>query len=470
MFQEELQDILGEIGGFEAVTVASNTQEALAALRTEPAPSLVLLDIYLPAAPSARTPTVQGPRIAKEVRKLLPEVRLVIISSLDRDKASALIRGEIADDFVTKESTAQEIEARIAHQARAARRLAADLSRSGVHAGGGIQELVGNSAIMNQVRDWICRASLSHAPVLITGESGCGKELAAWTLHRRSPWARGPFLPFNAAAVGEGLLEAELFGHQKGAFTGASESRAGVVEAATGGTLFLDEIGELPLNFQVKLLRFLDTGTYHRLGEDRPRQARVRLVFATNRDLPQEVLAGTFRKDLLYRLDVLHLRLPPLRTRREDLPELARFLIHLLASSQGVPPPKLGPEVIELLKGHAWPGNVRELRNVLERAMILSPGGQLNPEAIARSLSPSLPPYSQETTTPSSIVPSTTKSPPSLFVPGRSLKETMEGQEKAFLQEALEFHQGNVTATAKAVGIARRTLQEKMVRHQLRGQ
>lgn len=219
--------------------------------------------------------------------------------------------------------------------------------------------------------------------VLVTGESGTGKELIARRLHARSPREKGPFVAVNAAALPETLAESELFGAEKGAFTGAEQSRAGRFEEASGGTLFLDEVGELPSSLQVKLLRVLEERVVRRLGGSRDLPVDVRLVAATNRDLTRESEAGMFRQDLFFRLAVVVVNIPPLRERPGDLPLLARHFAARLAARHGVPAPRLTAEALEVLAGHPWPGNVRELRNVLERAVVVRGGEPIRVEDLA---------------------------------------------------------------------------------------
>ena len=233
-------------------------------------------------------------------------------------------------------------------------------------------EMVGESAAMAHVRGEIQAVAPTHANVLILGESGTGKELVARAVHRASRRAAGPLIEVNCASVVRELAESEFFGHTKGAFSGAIRDRAGWFEAAEGGTLFLDEIAELPLELQGKLLRVLQEGRYARVGETRTRDADVRIVAATNRDLKEEVAAGRFREDLFYRLNVFPIRVPPLRDRAGDMPALAGHLLAQICRAMKVPPVTLDNEQLGRLQAHTWPGNVRELRNVLERAVIVA--------------------------------------------------------------------------------------------------
>ncbi|TVR45385.1 MAG: FHA domain-containing protein [Planctomycetota bacterium] len=235
-----------------------------------------------------------------------------------------------------------------------------------------LSELVGTSACMQRLRERILRISQADSTVLISGESGSGKELIARCLHRASGRCDGPLVTVNCAAVAPSLFEAELFGHEKGAFSGADQARPGRIRAAHGGTLFLDEIGELPLELQAKLLRVLQEGQVEPVGAHQPISVDVRIMSATNRDLASEVAAGRFREDLFYRLDVLRIVSPALRERREDIPILAAALLERLSKQHQRPPPALSPEALRILCQESWPGNIRQLANTLERALVLS--------------------------------------------------------------------------------------------------
>ena len=238
-------------------------------------------------------------------------------------------------------------------------------------------ELVGNSPTMREIYSLVEQVAPSSASVLITGESGTGKELIARTLHRLSPRRDKPFIGINCSAVPESLMESELFGHEKGAFTGAASRRAGCFELAEGGTLLLDEIAEMPSFLQAKLLRVIEERSVRRLGSRKEIEIDVRLLAATNKDPEMAVAKGTLREDLLYRLNVFRLELPSLKQRKEDLPLLAQYLVTKLAEKHGRPARFVSPAALEVLQFHAWPGNVRELRNVIERAVIICSGEQI---------------------------------------------------------------------------------------------
>jgi DNA-binding NtrC family response regulator len=282
---------------------------------------------------------------------------------------------------------------------------------------------------------------------LFLGESGSGKDWLARYLHEHSPRASGPFFCINCAALAPELAESELFGHERGAFTGAASRKRGLLELAEGGTLLLNEIGELSPKLQSKLLTFLDTKSFTRVGAERNIFVNARLVAATNRNIEREVEAGTFRRDLFYRISVLTIRVPPLRERREDVPLLVRNLIESLAKLMGLKVlPVIDPEVMALLAGYDWPGNVRELRNVLERAIIHSNGQRITPEQI---------------TLDSKLGTAASDSNISLSVNlawGSSLNEALNEAKRSLVMEGLRRCGGSVTETARALGVSRDAL------------
>jgi transcriptional regulator with GAF, ATPase, and Fis domain len=243
-------------------------------------------------------------------------------------------------------------------------------------------EIIGQSPKLRRLLEQANLVAATDATVLILGESGSGKEGVARRVHDRSRRRERPFIKVNCASIPRELFESEFFGHAKGAFTGALQERAGRFLAADGGTLFLDEVGEIPFDLQGKLLRVLQEGQFERVGEERTRTVDVRVVAATNRDLPSEVTEGRFRQDLYYRLSVFPLEVPPLREHCEDIPLLAAHFVAVAARRVGVSPPPLDPDEVQLLRHYAWPGNVRELQNVIERAVILARGGPIRVEAL----------------------------------------------------------------------------------------
>ncbi len=310
--------------------------------------------------------------------------------------------------------------------------LKSDLSRTYPVAG-----MVGECAAMREICAHIHKVAPTDASVLILGESGTGKELVARAVHEQSPRRDAPLVAVNCAAIPEGLLESELFGHEKGAFTGASGTRHGLVEAADGGTLFLDEIGELPLAAQARLLRVLQEGEIRRVGSTRVRKVNIRLIAATHRDLQQRVADGAFRGDLYFRLRVVEITLPPLRERGDDIDRLATFLLDKACLRLNRPPLHLSPEALDAIRHYAWPGNVRELENVIERAVILTEGTRI--EAHQLSLQPS--------------------AAPAADAPGGL---SLDDYTRRFIRD----HEGELTETdlARRLGISRKTLWEKRQR------
>jgi DNA-binding NtrC family response regulator len=324
----------------------------------------------------------------------------------------------------------------------------ADLSRTGVPPG-----FVGQSPSIQEVFRIVGKAAPTNATILILGESGTGKELVAEAVHRASPRARGPFVKVNCAALPEGLLESELFGHVKGAFTGASADRPGRFEAATHGTIFLDEVGEVPPHTQVKLLRVLQTREIERVGDNRPRPVDVRLVTATNADLEERVRKGTFREDFYFRLKVVTIRMPPLRERRGDIPLLAEHFRELYSRRHRRSVERFAPEALDVLRSHDWPGNVRELENVVEAAVVLTEGSTITSEALPEEVGG----RQRVQDLPEGEV---------IRIPaGTSLPEV----ERTIILETLRRTGGNKTSAARILGIGLRTLYRKLDQYAAEG-
>jgi len=305
----------------------------------------------------------------------------------------------------------------------------------------GFEKIVGQSKVMVEVFENARRAAMVDSTVLITGESGTGKELIAEAIHHHSPRKAQPFVTVNMAAVPEHLVESELFGHVKGAFTGATDSRVGRFEAANDGTLFIDEIGDFKLASQAKLLRVLENHTVTPIGSNDDRQVNVRVVAATSRDLKRLVRAEEFREDLFYRLNVVNVRLPPLRERREDIPLLVAHFLEQICQKTNRQAIALSAELKEYLETHDWPGNVRQLRNCLESMIVLARGGTLTMDDLPSMVENGLPPTD------------------SLAIPAGTRLEQLE---REAVEQALQRHDGNRTHAAKSLGISVRTLQRKL--------
>lgn len=308
------------------------------------------------------------------------------------------------------------------------------------------RELVGESPAMKELRSQVARVGDSDVAVLVTGETGTGKELVARAIHQVSSRSGGPMVAVNCAAIPQELFEAQFFGHEAGAFSGAESERMGFLELADGGTLFLDEVGEMPQGVQAKLLRVLEERAVRRVGAEETRPVDFRLVSATHQDLEEEVAAGRFREDLYYRLRVYPLEIPPLRDRAGDLLPLARALLASLGEQYHIPVEDLEPEAAAVLAGHGWPGNVRELRNVLEFALVREPGTVLRARAVARALGTPAPAGGGGR---------------AIAEYPRRIEDARRDFERAFLRHHLAELQGNVKATSEAIGLARRNLYVK---------
>ncbi len=317
---------------------------------------------------------------------------------------------------------------------------------------GAFGELVGNSAPMREIYALVEQVASSTASVLITGESGTGKELVARTIHQLSPRREKPFIGINCSAIPDTLMEAELFGHEKGAFTGAASRRAGCFELADGGTLLLDEIAEMPLLLQSKLLRVIEERTVRRLGSRKEIEVDVRLLAATNQEPDTLVSKGSLREDLLYRLNVFHIHLPALKERKEDLPLLAQYLVTKLADKHARPARFLSSAAIDALQFHAWPGNVRELRNVIERAVVICSGEQIERHHFA--------PYPIDQRERSRNEDTIT------FPVGTPIEEV----ERQMILRTIQKTKNNKTRAAELLGISLKTLHNKLNLYRERGQ
>jgi two-component system NtrC family response regulator len=397
-------------------------------------PPVVLLDLGLP--PHAGDPD-EGLAALSELLAIERLAKVVIISGQGEKENVLRAIGAGAYDFLTKPADVWELKLlvkRCFHVAQLEKEY--HQMQSLLH-GQGFEGMLGTSPQIQKVFDTIRKVATTDAPVLILGESGTGKELAAQAIHRRGARKDGPFVAINCSAIPETLLESELFGHEKGAFTGALSQVRGRIESAAGGTLFLDEIGEIPLPIQVKLLRFLQEKTIQRVGGRQEMQIDARVIAATNSDLKKGMAGGTFREDLFYRLAVVQIVLPPVRDRETDIALLAQSFLQRFAALNHRSGLSFGQEALRAINHYKWPGNVRELENRVRRAVIMAEGKRINVQDLELGDVLAAPQSS-------------------------SLKEAREALERDLIQRALRKHSGKITAVALELGVSRPTLYELM--------
>jgi DNA-binding NtrC family response regulator len=406
---------------------------------------VALLDVKMPG--------LTGIEVLAKVRQASPDTQVIIMTGhATVDTAVQALRLG-AFDYLTKPCKWAELEvllARVAERRDLTNKAAAFETR--LKAVEGTPLLVGDTPVMQAIRRQIDMVAPTDAGVLILGETGTGKELIARNLHDKSRRSGHAFIPVNCGALPENLVESELFGHRKGAFTGADNNRKGLFEVANGGTLFLDEVGELDKSVQVKLLRFLESGEIRRVGENDPFRVDVRVLCATHRDLREMIETDAFREDLFFRINTFEITLPALRDRKADIPALARHMLKRYNARRGGVEPTLTPEAIEGLTAHDWPGNIRELANAIERASILSGGGPILPEHLPTQN------YSRRSMVPSTSTPAVTG--PHFTVPEGN--PTLRDVEMKYIQVVLEKYNGNKPAAAKELGIALKTLYNKI--------
>jgi len=409
------------------------------------APEAILLDLMLPG--------MSGLEALPKIGDLAPGIPVVMMSGKATlgDAVQATRLG--AFHFIEKPLTPEAVLLTVQGALEVSR--ARDLSRAIREELGPEAELVGRSPAINRVRELVQRVAPTDARVLITGESGTGKELVASAIHGLSPRRGRPFVRVNSAAIPKDLVESEMFGHERGAFTGATERRRGRFELAHRGTLFLDEVGDLGPEAQAKLLRAIETGVLERVGGGKAIQVDVRVLAATNHDLRAQLAEGTFRQDLLFRLEVIPIHLPPLRERLEDLPLLVAHILQRLRQRHGLPTPHLTTKAMEALGRYSWPGNVRELMNILERLSILSTGGPVGPQEVVQLL-PVAPPAPGAT-------PAYHEGDP------RPLRERLDDYERVLIEGALDGARGNMAEAGRRLQTDRPNLYRRMKRLKLRG-
>ncbi|HWP34033.1 MAG TPA: sigma-54 dependent transcriptional regulator [Thermodesulfobacteriota bacterium] len=439
-----------ERAGFECLP-ATDAERGLALLE-EARPDVVLTDLRMPGS--------DGLAVLARARELDPDAVVIVVTAYATIESAVEAVKAGAWDYLAKPFGADQLRL-VVERAMRQRRLAEENRRlrDQLQSAYRFEGLVGKSRAIVQVLELVRKAARAEANILIQGESGTGKELVARAIHANSPRATGAFVPVDCAALPETLLESELFGHERGAFTGAVRTKPGLFEAAHGGTLFLDEIGELPMSLQAKLLRALQERQVRRVGGTRLIPVDVRLVSATNRDLAKEVAGGRFREDLFYRVNVIRIDLPPLRERKGDVALLAYHFLRQYAATRERPLEGVSPQALERLEAYDWPGNVRELQNVIERACALAEGPQIEvrdlPEPLRHSPAP---PAAGGPTAP---------------VTDRPLKvvkaEWIRNLERQYLVELLARHGGNISQAARAAGTDRKTIHRLLTKHGITG-
>ena len=400
-----------------------------------------------------RLPNEDGMRLIIRAKSLPKPPVCILMTAYGSEDLAVQAMKSGADDYIAKgRLQIEELEMRIA---RALRSQTLESENAGLRqqleSRFGLENIIGESPLMRDVLDLVRQVAPSRATILLAGESGTGKELIAKAIHQLSPRAQRPLVTVHPAGLPTSLLEAELFGHEKGAFTGAHERRIGRIEQAQGGTLFLDEIGEIDAVLQVKLLRFLGERTFERLGANKTLTSDVRLIAATNKNLAAMVKAGTFREDLFFRLRVVEIALPPLRSRRVDIPLLAASFMREFAAENDKKITAIAPEAMDRLVQHDWPGNVRELRTTLEHAVVLCRGSLIQ----TRDLPPGI-------RLPAPSAPAAPPAPGSPVPPALAAPLSVRSAEKELIQRALSECHGNRTEAAVRLGMSRRTLHRKI--------
>jgi len=435
--REIITDILERAG--YAVTEAASGPEAIEALRAESF-DMLLTDM--------RMPGMDGLELLRQARRIRPDLEMVVMTAFATVQTAVTAMKEGAIDYLAKPFDKEEL---LVVAAKALER--GDLRRQNrqlrelVTESVSLGNIIGESAPMQRIYDIVRKAVSVSSTVLIQGESGTGKELVARHIHFEGPRAKKPFIVMNCAAIPDTLVESELFGHEKGAFTGADASRPGKFEIANEGALFLDEIGDMQIESQAKLLRVLQDGVVERVGSSQPRKVDVRVIAATNTDLARRVEEGAFRKDLYYRLDVLRIDLPPLRERIQDLPLLVSHFRGKLSAKLGRPALTVGADVIEAMRRYRWPGNVRELENTLEQLFILCDKPTITMDDLPAKLR-------ERSPAPASFV----------LPPGGIVLEELEQE---LIRQALEQSGGRIKEAAELLGLTYKTLQYRLKKHDI---
>jgi DNA-binding NtrC family response regulator len=441
--EEGMAELMGRVirsGGYDA-TIASSAERAFSILANETF-DLVMTDLVLGG--------LDGAAVVQKVKEEYPDTEVIVITAHASVDSAIEIMKLGAFDYLRKPILPEEI-IHAAKKALEMKELRDEVRALRLEMGASARnKIIGKSSSMLRLFERASRAAKTGANVLIEGESGTGKELIARAIHEQSSRKKGPFIAVNCGAIPPALLESELFGHVKGAFTGAHVDREGYFEAADGGTLLLDEIGEMEVHLQIKLLRVLQEGQITRVGESRPRSLDIRIIAATNKNLAAEIQVGNFRRDLYYRLRVVQLQTPPLRDRREDIPLLAHAFLRRYCSKYGKNFTDIGPKAALILQRHDYPGNVRELENIIESVVVTGRGKTIRPAHLREAMG---------TSAYENIVPDAGEMNESFT---EELDRVVERFERNYLETMLHRHNGRVGEVAKTSNLSRRTVERKM--------
>ena len=422
-----------EYEGYDVIEASSGPEGV--ALAEKESPDLIFLDVKMPG--------MDGLEVLQRIKASNDAIPVVIISGHGTVSTAVEATKSGAFDFIEKPLASERVLVTIRNALDQTRLV--DENRTLRRAAESRHQMVGESPALRQVWDAVKRAAPTNATVLLLGESGVGKELVARSIHRNSLRSRERFVQVNCAAIPEELIESELFGHEKGSFTGATEKQIGKFEQADRGTIFLDEVGDMSAKTQAKVLRVLQEGEVERLGSARTIKVDVRVIAATNKDLEQEIERGTFREDLYFRLSVVPIRVPPLRDRREDIPLLVRHFADLFSRDNNRKPPRISPAAIEFMQRARWKGNVRELKNTVERLIIMTPGDTIDADDLRDVVRLEAKPQA----------PDNEKNP-------NTLREFKESAERAFLVGKLRENNWNISKTAEVIGTPRSNLYKKL--------
>jgi len=438
--RQSLEGIL-EDEGFQTLFAATG-EECLTLLQTE-SPDLILLDIWMPG--------IDGLETLKKIKQTQPQQLVVMMSGHGSIETAVKATRLGAFDFIEKPLSLEKVLLSIQNAMKIGQLVAENKALK--EKIGYDYQMIGNSSAIDQLKQQIQMAAPSSGWVLINGENGTGKELVARAIHQQSTRSKKPFIEINCAAIPEELIESELFGHEKGAFTGATSARRGKFDQANGGTLFLDEIGDMSLKTQAKILRILQEHKFDRVGGNRTIEVDVRVIAATNKNLQEEIRTGTFREDLFFRLNVLPFHVPPLRKRKDDIPLLCKHFLYHFCGKESREIKSMTESALNSLRNYNWPGNVRELKNLIERLVIMTPGNVIHLADLPHGIN-----QNDQTNNLNGLIMS--------GLPN-SYREAKELFEKQFLLEKLQGNDWNVSKTAEEIGLERSNLHRKIKGYQI---